>query len=152
MSTAQDLPRGTTFAVLRFAGHEAALAPLEGEPNPLRHLSSRLAVEVGGVDVGHYEAVFPYFQVRFSPGSVREAIDPGADGLDAVPPSVHLSAAGERLPYVLVVGLDRAEPWVLSAQRTRGVLADLQAHYVRVATTQPSGDVSVWRLRTVADG
>jgi hypothetical protein len=65
---------------------------------------------------------------------------------------VHPSAAGDRLPYVLVVGLDRAENWVRSAQRTSGVLTDLRAHYVEVSKTQPSGDVSVWRLRTVAGG
>jgi hypothetical protein len=153
LSVAGDIPPGATFAVLRFAGHEAALAPLEGEPDPLRHLSSRLAVEVGGVDLGHYEALYPYFQVRFTPDpGVREAIDPGLDGLDAVPPWVHLDAAGDLLPYVLVIGLDRAEDWVRSAHRTAGVLADLRAGYVQVAESTPSGDVSVWRLRTAGGG
>jgi hypothetical protein len=153
LSVADVLPEGTTFAVLRFAGHQAALAPLRGEPDPLRHLSSRLAVEVGGVDVGHYEAVFPYFQVRFSPDpGVRRAIDPGLDGLDEVPPWVHLPAAGDRLQYVLVVGLDQAEDWVRSAHRTAGVLADLRARYVQVARSGPSGYVSVWRLQTATDG
>jgi hypothetical protein len=153
LSVADVLPAGTTFAVLRFAGHQAALAPLPGEPDPLRHLSSRLAVEVGGVDVGHYEAVYPYFQVRFSPDpGVRQAIDPGLDGLDAVPPWVHLPAAGDRLQYVLVVGLDQAEDWVRSAHRTAGVLADLRAAYVQVARSGPSGYVSVWRLRNATDG
>jgi hypothetical protein len=152
LSVASVLPAGTTFAVLRFAGHRAALAPLGGEPDQLRHLSSRLAVEVGGIDAGHYEAVYPYFQVRFPPGSVREVIDPGLDGLNEVPPWVHLSAAGDRLPYVLVVGLDRAADWVRSAHRTTGVLADLHAHYVQVATAGPPGHISVWRLRDAAGG
>ena len=126
----------------------AALAPVRGEPNPLRHLSSRLAVEVGGVDVGHYEAIYPYFQVRFTPDpGVRQAIDPGLDGLDAVPPRVHLPAAGGRLQYVLVVGLDQAAGWVRSAHRTAGVLADLRAGYEQVAMSAPSGYVSVWRLQ-----
>jgi hypothetical protein len=153
LSVADVLPEGATFAVLRFAGHQAALGPLEGGPDPLRHLSSRLAVEVGGVDVGHYEAVFPYFQVRFTPyPGVRQAIDPGLDGLDAVPPWVHLPAAGDRLQYVLVVGLDQAEHWVRSAHRTAGVLADLRAGYVEVARSGPSGYVSVWRLQKATAG
>jgi len=147
LSVAPAVPAGSTFAVLRFAGDEPAPAPLQGPPDPLRHLSSRLAVEVGGVDVGHYEALYAYFQVRFAPDGVRAAIDPGLDGLDAVPPWVHLGEAGDRLPYVLVVGLDRAEDWVRSARRTAGVLADLRAHYVQVAVSEPTGDVSVWRLQ-----
>ena len=73
-------------------------------------------------------------------------------GLDAVPPWVHLSAAGDRLPYVLVSGLPRAADWVRSAHRTAGVLADLHAHYEQVATSEPSGDVSVWRLRPTNGG
>jgi hypothetical protein len=152
LSVADVIPPGSTFAVLRFAGHQAALAPLKGEPDPLRHLSGRLAVEVGGVDVGHYEAIYPYFQVRFTDDGVRQAIDPGLDGLDAVPPWVHLGAAGNRLQYVLVVGLNRAEPWVRSAQRTTRVLADLRASYVEVAQSGPSGDVSVWRLQNATGG
>jgi hypothetical protein len=152
LSVAPAMPPGSTFAVLRFAGYQAALAPLDGKPDPLRHLSSRLAVEVGGVDVGHYEALYPYFQVRFRPDGVRAAIDPDLTGLDAVPPWVHLGEAGDRLPYVLVVGLDRAEDWVRSAHRTADVLADLHAHYVQVAVSGPTGDVSVWRLRDATGG
>jgi hypothetical protein len=152
LSVAGDLPPGAVFAVLRFSGHEASLAPLKGAPDPLRHLSSRLAVAAGAVDVGHYEAIYPYFQARFLPGSVRETIDPGLNGLERIPPSLHLDAAGNRLQYVLVVGLDRAEGWVRSAHRTAGVLADLRAGYVQVATSGPSGYVSVWRLRDGTDG
>jgi hypothetical protein len=138
--------------VLRFAGYEAAIAPVQGEPNPLRHLSSRLAVEVGGVDIGHYEAVYPYFQVRFRDGAVRDAVDPGLDGLDEVPPSVDLLAAGGRLDAVLVVGLDEAEPWVREARRTAHVLDDLRAGYREVAVSTPAGHVSVWRLRDHGPG
>jgi hypothetical protein len=152
LSVAADLPPGSTFAVLRFSGHQAALAPLDGEPNPLRHLSSRLAVEVGGVDVGHYEAIYPYFQVRFRDGSVREAVDPGLNGLDKVPPSVDLLEADGRLDAVLVVGLDEAEPWVRDARRTAHVLDDLHAAYEEVAGSRPEGHVSVWRLREPGAG
>jgi hypothetical protein len=152
LSVADDIPEGSTFAVLRFAGHPSALVPRPGRPDPLRHLSSRLAVEVGGVDVGHYEAIYPYFQVQFLADGVRQAIDPGLDGLDAVPPWVHLDAAHRRLQYVLVVGLDRAEGWVRTAQRTAGVLAQLRDRYVQVAQSGPSGDVSVWRLQNSTTG
>jgi hypothetical protein len=152
LSVADVIPQGSTFAVLRFAGHPAAVVPRSGEPDPLRHLSSRLAVEVGGVDVGHYEAIYPYFQVQFLPDGVRQAIDPGFDGLDAVPPWVHLDSAHSRLQYVLVVGLDRAAGWVRTAQRTAGVLADLRDRYVQVAQSGPSGEVSVWRLQNSTTG
>jgi hypothetical protein len=152
MSVAADLPAGSTFAVLRFSGYEAALAPLDKEPNPLRHLSSRLAVEVGGVDIGHYEAVYPYFQVRFRDGSVRSAVDHRLEQLDQVPPSVDLLDAGGRLDAVLVVGLDDAEPWVRDARRTAHVLDHLRAGYEEVAVSGPDGHVSVWRLRGSAGG
>jgi hypothetical protein len=153
LSVAADLPAGSTFVVLRFSGHQAALAPLDGEPDPLRHLSSRLAVEARGVDVGHYEAIYPYFQVRFTPSpGVRQAIDPGLRGLDTVPPTVDLPAAGEHLDYVLVVGLDRAENWARDARRTVRVLADLRAGAEEVAVSRPSGYVSLWRLQSGRDG
>jgi hypothetical protein len=65
---------------------------------------------------------------------------------------VHLDAAGDRLQYVVVVGLDRAEDWVRSARRTAGVLADLRAHYQQVAMSAPTCEVSVWRLAGAAGG
>jgi hypothetical protein len=153
LSVADELPPGATFAVLRFSGHEAALAPLSRGPDPLRHLSGRLAVAVHGVDVGHYEALLPYFQVRFTPApGVRRAIDPGGHGLEEVPPAVDLAAAGNDLDYVLVTGLDRAGDAVRQAPRTARVLADLHAGYEQVAVSRPSGYVSVWRLRNVIGG
>jgi hypothetical protein len=153
VSVAADLPPGSTFAVLRFSGHQAALAPLSGEPDPLRHLSSRLAVLTQGVDLGHYEAIFPYFQVRFTPTpGVRRLIDPDLRGLDQVPPTVDLPAAGQHLDYVLVVGLDRAEGWVRQAHRTARVLDDLRAGYQQAAESGPSGYVEVWRLRRSTGG
>ncbi len=153
MSVAADIPPGATFAVLRFSGHAAALAPLPGGPDPLRHLSSRLAVRAQGVDVGHYEGIYPYFQVRFTDGAaLRHALDPGLDGLDAVPPWVHLPAVAGQLDYVVVVGLDRAQGWVRHAERTTRVLADLRAGYDEVARSGPSGYVTVWRLRNSPGG
>lgn len=153
LSVAADIAPGSTFAVLRFSGHEDAIAPLSGEPDPLRHLSSRLAIRVHGVDIGHYEAVFPYFQVRFTatPG-VRRLIDPSGTGLERVPPSVDLAAAAGRLDYVLVVGLDRAQAWVRHAHRTARVLTDLRAGYQEVKVSVPTGYVSVWRVRNSSDG
>jgi len=148
LAVADDIPPGSTFLVLRFDGHEAALAPLEREPDPLRHVSSRLAIQAGAVDVGHYEAAFPYFQVRFTdePG-IRAAIDPEREGIERVPPTVDLTAAGGDLDYVVVVGLDEAEDWVRSDDRTSRVLDDLRAGYEHVAVSGPSGYASVWRLR-----
>ncbi|MFQ1001448.1 hypothetical protein [Modestobacter sp. SSW1-42] len=148
LSVAADIPAGSTFLVLRFDGHEAAIAPLEREPDTLRHVSSRLAVEVGGVDVGHYEAAFPYFQVRFTPEpGIRAAIDPEREGIERIPPTVDLPAAGRDLDYVVVVGLDRAADWVRSDDRTSRVLADLRAGYEEVAVSGTSGYATVWRLR-----
>ncbi|MCZ2829543.1 hypothetical protein O2W14_11930 [Modestobacter sp. VKM Ac-2986] len=151
LSVAADIPAGSTFLVLRFDGHEAALAPLPRAPDPLRHVSSRLAIEAGAVDVGHYEAAFPYFQVRFTaePG-IRAAIDPEREGIERVPPTVDLPAAGRDLDHVVVVGLDRAPAWVRSDDRTSRVLDDLRAGYEEVAVSGPSGYASVWRLRDTA--
>ena len=148
LSVAAQIPAGSTFLVLRFDGHEAASAPLPRAPDPLRHVSSRLAIEAEAVDVGHYEAAFPYFQVRFTaePG-IRAAIDPEREGIERVPPTVDLPAAGRDLDTVVVVGLDDAPAWVRSDDRTSRVLTDLQAGYEEVAVSGPSGYASVWRLR-----
>jgi hypothetical protein len=148
LSVAADVPAGSTFLVLRFDPYEAALAPVPRAPDPLRHVSSRLAVEAGAVDVGHYEAAFPYFQVRFTaePG-IRAAIDPEREGIERVPPTVDLPAARGDLDTVVVVGLDQAPDWVRSDDRTSRVLTDLRAGYDEVAVSEPSGYASVWRAR-----
>ena len=150
LSVAADVPPGSTFLVLHFDPHESVLAPLPREADTLRHVSSRLAMEVGGVDVGHYEAAFPYFQVRFTaePG-IRAAIDPEREGIERVPPTVDLPAAGRDLDYVVVAGLDQAPDWVRSDDRTARVLTDLRAGYDEVAVSGPSGYASVWRLRAI---
>ena len=153
VAVAADIPAGATFLVLHFDPYEAALAPLPRAPDTLRHLSSRLAIEAGAVDVGHYEAAFPYFQVRFTaePG-IRAAIDPEREGIERVPPTVDLTAAGRDLDYVVVVGLDQAPDWVRSDGRTSQVLDDLRSGYEEVAVSGPSGHASVWRLRSTAVG
>jgi hypothetical protein len=153
LSVAADIPAGSTFLVLHLDGYAPALAPLPRAPDPLRHVSSRLAIEAGAVDVGHYEAAFPYFQVRFTaePG-IRAAIDPAREGIEEVPPTVDLPAAGSDLDYVVVAGLDRAADWVRSDDRTSGLLDDLRAGYEQVAVSGPSGYASVWRSRAATDG
>jgi hypothetical protein len=153
LSVAADVPAGSTFLVLHLDRYEPALAPLPRAPDTLRHVSSRLAIEAGAVDVGHYEAAFPYFQVRFTaePG-IRAAIDPEREGIEQVPPTVDLPAAGRDLDYVVVAGLDRAPDWVRSDDRTSALLDDLRAGYEEVAVSGPSGYASVWRLRAATDG
>ena len=153
LSVAADIPPGSTFLVLHLDPYEPALAPLPRAPDPLRHVSSRLAIEAGAVDVGHYEAAFPYFQVRFTaePG-IRAAIDPEREGVERVPPTVDLPAAGRDLDYVVVAGLDRAPGWVRSDDRTSQVLDDLRSGYEEVAVSGPSGYATVWRLRGATVG
>jgi hypothetical protein len=142
MSVAPELPRGAAFVVLRYVkappGHLA--------PDPLRHVSSRLATRTGGVDIGHYEAVTAYFQVTFDGGpDLRRRLDPSATGLERVPPAVDLAAVRGRLDYVLVVGLDRATPAARHAARTLAVQRELETYYRRVATSAATGLVTVWR-------
>ncbi|QXG76985.1 hypothetical protein KUM42_05495 [Modestobacter sp. L9-4] len=153
LAVAADIPAGSTFLVLHFDPYSPALAPLPRAPDPLRHVSSRLAIEAGAVDVGHYEAAFPYFQVRFTaePG-IRAAIDPEREGVERVPPTVDLPAAGRDLDYVVVAGLDDAPDWVRSDGRTSQVLDDLRSGYEEVAVSGPSGYASVWRLRGTTVG
>jgi hypothetical protein len=118
----------------------------------LRHESSRLAVRAGGVDVGHYEATTPYFQVTFDGGpQVRRRID-RRNGLERVPPRVDLPAVRSELDYVVLVGLARAPESARTAANTVGVLRELSAHYRRVATSSPTGLVEVWQADRAAGG
>ncbi|HEX2073436.1 MAG TPA: hypothetical protein VHF92_06595 [Geodermatophilus sp.] len=142
LSVAEEIPPGSTFVVLQYTRGAGAVP---GAPDPLRHESSRLAVRTGGVDLGHYEAVQPYFQVEFVGPRLRERLDPGLSGLERLPPRVELDAVRGELDYVLVVGLDRAGRRVRESARTRAVAAELAAHYERVATSAPTGLVEVWR-------
>ncbi|RBY82021.1 hypothetical protein DQ238_05250 [Geodermatophilus sp. TF02-6] len=144
LSVAHDIPPASTLVVLHYQRSVAWAG--RGSPDPLRHESSRLAVRAGGVDVGHYEAVQAYFQVHFAvtPG-VRQRMDPALSGLEQVPPVVDLAAVRGELDYVVVVGLDRASAGVRDAQCTRAVTAELADHYTPVATSAPTGLVTLWR-------
>jgi hypothetical protein len=144
LSVAGAVPPGSTLVVLQYS--RSAAAPERGTPDPLRHESSRLAVRSGAVDVGHYEAAEAYFQVEFAAGSsLRSRLDPGLRGLERIPPAVDLPAVRGDLDTVVVLGLDRAAPEVRGSARTQAVLAELAAHYRPVATSSPTGLVTVWR-------
>ena len=145
LALAEQVPAGSTVAVLQYDRSVASAGT--GSPDPLRHESSRLAVRAGGVDVGHYEAVHDYFQVRFDgPPYLRERLDPDPQlrGLERIPPLVDLPAVRGDLDAVVVLGLDRADGDVRRAARTRAVTAELSVHYTAVATS-PSGLAVLWR-------
>jgi hypothetical protein len=152
LSIADDLEPGSTFAVVRFTRYSAQVDPLESGPDPLRHLSSGIAVRADGVDVGHYEAVFPYFQVRFVEPSVRSRLDPGLDGLEHLPPSVDLPAVAGQLDYVVLVGWADAPASVRQDPGVLRLMADLRAGYRQVATSSPSGVVNLWKYEKHPSG
>ncbi|WP_089304048.1 hypothetical protein [Geodermatophilus pulveris] len=145
LALAEEVPPGSTVAVLQYG--RSVVWPGTGSPDPLRHESSRLAVRAGGVDVGHYEAVYDYFQVRFAgtpPLRQRLDADPGLRGLERVPPAVDLPAVRGDLDAVVVLGLTRAGDDVRQAADTRAVTEELGTHYAAVATS-PSGLAVLWR-------
>ncbi|MGY1622257.1 hypothetical protein ACI789_08690 [Geodermatophilus sp. SYSU D00965] len=144
LSVAGTIEPGSSLVVLQYS--RSAAAPERGTPDPLRHESSRLAVRSGSVDVGHYEAAEAYFQVEFPAGSsLRSRLDPSLHGLERLPPAVDLPAVRGDLDYVVVLGLDRASAEARGSQRTWDVEAELAAHYRPVATSSPTGLVTVWR-------
>jgi hypothetical protein len=146
LAVADEIPPGTTFALLRYSTDDPGWAPTPTGPDPLQHVSSRLAVRAGAVDVGLYEAVYPYFQVRFTAeGNLRTAMDPTLFGLERVPPQVALSRVRGRLDYIVLVGLDPAA--VSPSDGTDRVLRELQDHYRLVSGARPDADVSVWAGR-----
>jgi hypothetical protein len=145
LALAEQIPPGSTVAVLQY--DRSVVSPGTGSPDPLRHESSRLAVRVRGIDVGHYEAVHDYFQVRFDgPPYLRQRLDadPQLRGLERIPPVVDLPAVRGDLDAVVVLGLDRADADVRRALGTREVSAELRTHYTQVATS-PSGLAVLWR-------
>jgi len=141
LSVSDRIPPGSTFLVLRYDDFTPG-----GIPDPLLHASSRLAVHVAGVDVGHYEAVTPYFQVSFAGGpDLRRRLDPTLNGLERTPPVIDLAAVRGQLDYVLVVGLERAPERVRTAAATREVLSELSAHYHRAVIANRTEPVDLWR-------
>ena len=110
------------------------------------HRTVRVRARAQSVDVGHYEAVHPYFQVTFAGGpDLRRQIDPTLRGLERFPPVVDLAAARGRLDYVVVVGLDRGTERVRTAPATRRALEELSAHYARVDGGRAPALVTLWR-------
>jgi hypothetical protein len=152
LSVADDMQPGSTFAVVRFTRYSAQVAPLASGPDPLRHLSSGIAVRADGVDVGHYEAVFPYFQVRFVEPSVRSRLDPGLDGLEHLPPSIDLPAVAGQLDYVVLVGWADASASVRQDPDVLALMSDLRAGYRKVATSSPTGVVNLWKYEKRPSG
>ena len=148
VSVAPHVPRGATLVTLRL-WRDAPVGPdaRNRARDPLRHQGGRVAVLRDGVDVGHYQAITPYFPVRFrSASNPRAALDPDRQGLEQVPPRVDLTWGPD---VVLLVGRSRATPEVLASPGAAALLADVSSSYRRVATSAPSGLVEVWHRRTV---
>jgi len=146
LSVAADVPLGSTLVQLRLARDAPVGTDARNRArDPLRHEAGRIAVLRDGVDVGHYQAVTPYFPVRFRAATdPRRRIDPGLDGLELVPPRVDLTAGPD---VVLLVGRLRAEPEVLARPEVAGLLAQLETGYRRTSVSARSGLVEVWQRR-----
>lgn len=146
VSVAPQVPRGATLVTLRL-WRDGPVGPdaRNRARDPLRHQGGRVAVLRDAVDIGHYQAITPYFPVRFhSATDPRAAVDPDGHGLEQVPPRVDLTSGPD---VVLLVGRTRAAPEVLAEAGTAALLADLSSAYRRVATSAPSGLVEVWHRR-----
>ena len=149
LSVAPAVPAGSTVVSVRLWRSP----PVGGDArnrfrDPLRHQASRLAVRVGGVDAGHYEAAYDYFPVTFRAGrDPRVLLDPGRDELSDVPPDVSLAAAAELVDVVLLVGRRQADPADLASPLVTRLLAELSADYRRVAVSDRTGLVEVWVRR-----
>lgn len=151
LSVAPAVPRGSTLVRLQLWRPQPVGGGVAGRNrfrDPLRHETSRLAVLAGGVDAGHYEAVLPYFPVRFRPErDPRRALDPTLRELDRVPPGIDLAAARDLVDVVVVVGRRRAAPEVLASPAAQRALADLTASYRLAATSARTGLAEVWVRR-----
>ena len=148
MSVAPHVPRGSVLLKVQLwrdpPGGGRVRNPYR---DALRHAMSRLAVLTGSVDAGHYEAVLPYFPVRFRPeANPRRVVDPTGRGLWRVPPDVDLVdvGPGPRPDVVVVLGRDRAAPQALTRPAAVRVLGQLERRYRRVAVSERTGLAEVW--------
>ena len=175
LSAGQYIDEGSVLVALRFAnlGPDAGR---NGAWDPTRHLSSELAAERHGIDVGHYEAVLDYFPARFREPNLRRAIDGSLTGLGAVPPDVYLplrpcppgsefsvGPTARRLaeldyvvpseeyiaahPIHYVLLVGTPNDDTPARRALARVRATLRCQYDRIAATSPRGLVEVWRLR-----
>ena len=146
LSVAPDVPVGSTLVAVRLVrtgpvGEDARNTARD----PLRHEAGRIAVLRDGVDVGHYQAVTPYFPVRWDPATdPRRGLERGLAGLELVPPVVDLTAGPD---VVLLIGRDRARPEVLADPAVGRALAQLDRLYRPTAVSARSGLVEVWQRR-----
>jgi hypothetical protein len=150
LTVAPAVPPGSTLVRLQLWRPEPVGGRVVGRNrfrDPLRHETSRLAVLADSVDVGHYEAVLPYFPVRFRPeNDPRRALDPTLRELDRVPPGIDLAAARDLVDVVVVVGRPQASAEVLASPQAQQALADLTASY-RLSHTSERGLAEVWLRR-----
>ncbi len=146
LSVAPDVPLRSTLVAVRLV-RTGPVGPdaRNTARDPLRHQAGRLAVLRDGVDVGHYQAVTPYFPVRWDPATdPRRSLQRGAAGLELVPPEVDLAAGPD---VVLLIGRGRAAPGVLASPPVAQLLRQLEAGYRRTAVSGRSGLVEVWVRR-----
>ena len=149
VAVSELLPRGSVVLAVQLWRDPPAGAQVRNPVrDPLRHETSRIAVLIDGVDVGHYEAATAYFPARFrDDASPRRLVDPGEDGLSAVPPDVDLAAGVPVVDAVLVVGRREAGSGVVNRPDARRVLGELEEHYRLTGVSAPTGLVEVWQRR-----
>lgn len=141
---------GSTLVAFRFSVFSPALGNRRyKDSDPLAHEASRVAADVGAVDLRHLEGQFAYYPDRFRP-HLEYLAQRYLNDYD-VPPNVNLSAynkaSGRAVGYVLLVGLKQASAQVRNAPGTRALEQVLERDYVRVMVTQPTGLVELYRHR-----
>ncbi|HLZ38096.1 MAG TPA: hypothetical protein VKP64_10165 [Mycobacteriales bacterium] len=149
-SAATAVPAGSTVLAVRLTLDAPVNGPIRNiYRDPIRHVASRIAAQHHGVNVGHYEAAYDYFPLRFRPDAdVWRAIDPDRRGLERVPPRIDLSVpAARRITVVLLIGRRTATRTTMTAPETTRLLGDLARGYRRTEVTRPTGLVEVYQRR-----